>query len=131
MIRSADPPPWLETCWILSAFAPTEADAVGQYVRFVAAGEGQPSPWGQRTQQVFLGSDVFVETMRRKVPADGDPREIPQGRARPSARPLAHSAEKYPGGDRAIAAASASGGYTMREAGDHFGLHCSRVSKIV
>lgn len=89
MIGEADPPPWLETRWILSVFAPTEAEAVGHYVRFVAAGKGQPSPWEQLKQQVFLGSDVFVEAMRRKVPADRDLREIPQARARPSARPSA------------------------------------------
>lgn len=30
-----------------------------------------------------------------------------------------------------IAAAYASGGYTMREIGDYFGLHYSRISKIL
>jgi hypothetical protein len=33
--------------------------------------------------------------------------------------------------DQAIKAAYASGGYTMRAIGDYFGLHHSRISKIV
>lgn len=36
-----------------------------------------------------------------------------------------------PIGTRVIAAAYASGGYTMQNIGDFFGLHDSRVSKIV
>jgi DNA-binding MarR family transcriptional regulator len=33
--------------------------------------------------------------------------------------------------DEAIAAAYASGGYTMKAIGKHFGLHYSQVSRIV
>ncbi|MEA3276072.1 MAG: hypothetical protein U9Q81_12415 [Pseudomonadota bacterium] len=99
--------------------------------RFVAEGTGQPSPWGQLKQQVFLGSDAFVESMRRKVPKGRDLREIPQAKVRPIAKPLAHYARKHPDRNRAIAAAYASGGYTMQEIGDFFGLHYSRISKIV
>jgi hypothetical protein len=33
---------------MLSAFAETEADAVGRYTGLVAAGEDQPSPWEGR-----------------------------------------------------------------------------------
>jgi hypothetical protein len=38
---------------MLSAFAETEADAVGRYAGFVAAGEDQPSPWEQLKQGPF------------------------------------------------------------------------------
>ncbi|NEV63098.1 addiction module toxin RelE, partial [Thiorhodococcus minor] len=33
--------------------------------------------------------------------------------------------------DQAIAAAYASGGYTLKQIGDHFGLHYARISRIV
>ncbi len=33
--------------------------------------------------------------------------------------------------NQAIIAAYASGGYTMKEIGDYFGLHQSRISKII
>jgi putative transposase len=80
---------------------------------------------------VFLGDDAFVESMRAKIPVERDLREVPQARARPLAKPLTDYASRHPDRDRAIAAAYESGGYTLREIGDFFGLHYSRVSKIV
>jgi len=69
--------------------------------------------------------------MQRKVPQDMDIREMPQAKVRQGAQPLAEFARQVPARDIAIASAYASGGYTMREIGDYFGLHYSRVSKIV
>jgi putative transposase len=69
--------------------------------------------------------------MRRQVPKDSDLREIPQAQARPPARPLAEYDSQHRERDAAISAAFASGSYTLQEIGDYFGLHYSRVSKIV
>lgn len=131
MLGKQSAPEWLETRWILAAFGEREAEAVEGYVRFVAEGKGQPSPWEQLKHQVFLGSDAFVESMRCKVPGSRDLREIPQTKARPTAKPLSYYARHHANRDRAIAAAYASGGYTMQDVGDFFGLHYSRVSKII
>lgn len=131
MIGEEAAPEWLETHSILAAFGEAQAEAVERYAHFVSEGQGQPSPWEQLKHQVFLGSDAFVESMRRKVPEDRDLREIPQAKARPVAKPLAHYARQHPDRDRAITAAYASGGYTLQDIGDYFGLHYSRVSKIV
>ena len=57
MIGEVVPPQWLETRCLLRAFGETEAEAVAGYVRFVAEGKGQPSPWEHLKRQVFLGSD--------------------------------------------------------------------------
>jgi len=124
-------PEWLETRSILAAFGSDESEAVSRYVRFVAEGKGIPSLWTRLKHQVFLGSDGFVERMMRKVPRGRDLREVPQSKARPRAKPLAAYVRAHPQRDRAIAEAYASGGYTMQEIGDYFGLHYSRVSKIV
>jgi putative transposase len=131
MVGAAAAPEWLETRSILAAFGVTEAKAVKHYARFVAEGKDQLSPWEQLKHQVFLGSDTFVESMRRQVPKDRDLREVPQARARSPAQPLADYARLHPQRDDAIAAAFASGGYTLKDIGDYFGLHYSRVSKIV
>ena len=85
---------------------------------------------------MFLGADAFVEAMRRRTPEPGgpprgDPSEIPQARARPRPRPIAEHARACADRDSAIAAACAAGGHTMKDTADHFGLHCSRVSRIV
>ena len=45
--------------------------------------------------------------------------------------PLDHYARKHPDCNEAIMQAYASGGYGMKEIGDHFGLHYSRVSRII
>ena len=131
MIGEADAPEWLETRTILAAFADTEMEAAARYARFVAEGKGQQAPWQQLKHQVFLGSDAFVESMRRGIPKDRDLREVPQAKARAPAKPLAEYARLHPERDRAIAAAYASGGYTLKDIGDFYGLHYSRVSKIV
>lgn len=65
------------------------------------------------------------------VPQDRDLREVPQAKVRRVAQPLAEYAEEHPNRDRAIAAAYVGGGYTLQEIGDYFGLHYSRVSKVV
>jgi len=129
MVGEEAAPEWLETRCILAAFGSDESEAIARYARFVAEGKGIPSPWTQLKHQVFLGSDGFVERMMRKVPRGRDLREVPQSKAR--AQPLAAYVRAHPERARAIAEAYASGGYTMQEIGDYFGLHYSRVSKIV
>jgi len=131
MIGEKLAPEWLETHWILAAFGGTEVEAIQNYTRFVAEGTGQPSPWEQLKHQVFLGTEAFVASMRRKVPTGKDLREIPQTKPRAAAKPLSYYARRYANRDRAIAAAYASGGYTMQDIGDFFRLHYSRVSKII
>jgi hypothetical protein len=80
---------------------------------------------------VFLGSEAFIDALRRKVPSGRDLREIPQARTRPAAKPIGDYARQCADRDSAIAAAYASGGHTMKAIGDYFSLHYSRISKIV
>ena len=47
------------------------------------------------------------------------------------AKPVAWYAQKHTQGDDAIWAAYASGGFSMREVGEHFGLHYSVVSRVI
>jgi putative transposase len=131
MVGEDAAPEWLETRAILSAFGRTEADAVAGYRSFVAAGKVQPSPCASVKQQVFLGSDAFVETMQRKIPHDRDLREVPQAKRRTVPLALPDYERAHADRNQAIKAAYASGGYTMQEIGDYFGLHCSRISKII
>jgi REP element-mobilizing transposase RayT len=125
------PPDWLDRVTVLAAFGSTEGEAIAHYIRFVADGKGQPSPWGQLKHQIFLGSDRFVESARKRIPEGIDLEQVPQARAREAAKPLAEYARQHPERDAAIAAAYESGGYTLRELGEYFGLHYSRVSKVV
>jgi hypothetical protein len=125
-------PSWLTTDWILSAFAGRAGDAQIAYRQFVSDGRGQPAPWEALAYQVFLGDDAFVDAMHARIEQHNRPlAEIPRSQRAGRARPIADYEKQSYSRDQAIAAAYASGGYTMQEVGAHFGLHYSRVSRIV
>ena len=69
--------------------------------------------------------------MQRKIEATQDLSEVPVAQRRKLAKPLEYYARKYANRDEAIAQAYASGGYGMKEIGEHFSLHYSRVSRIL
>ena len=127
----ADRPDWLTTDVILAQFGQRRGQVVTAYRGFVAEGKNQPSPWAKLKNQIYLGSDTFIEKMQRKIETGQDLSEVPAVQRRKPAKPLEYYAKKHPDRDKAIAQAYASGAYGMKEIGDHFGLHYSRVSRIL
>ncbi len=127
----APAPVWLDTEWILAAFAEQMQDGQSAYRRFVAEGKNHPSPWEELKNQIYLGSEAFVDEMQRKMNTDRRLSEIPKTHRRPVARPLTWYFQKHPDRDSAVFEAFRSGGYSMREIGDHVGLHYSTISRIV
>ncbi len=117
--------------WILAAFGKTRGEAVKGYKQFVREGKGQPGPWESLRNQVYLGSEAFVERMAAKLESTEKLSEIPGTQRRPIAPPLADIHSSSPDRNTAIRAAHASGAYSMKEIGLHFGLHYSSVSRIV
>ena len=95
---------------------------------FVAAGKNQPKLWEHVQNQIFLGSEAYVASLQRSIDTDVPLQEIPAIQRRP--QPLAQVAQEHER-DEAIFHAYVSGGYSLKEIGDHFGLHYSRVSRIV
>jgi putative transposase len=75
-------------------------------------------------------SDEFAARLQRTLDPDASHQEIPAIQRRPPPKPLTQIAEAH-GRDEAIFDAYVSGGYSLKEVGDHFGLHYSRVSRIV
>ena len=57
--------------------------------------------------------------------------EIPSSHKRQVAKPLSYYEKSNSDRDTAIINAYASGGYSMKEVGDYFELHYSRVSRII
>ena len=127
----AAPPVWLTMDIILAQFGQKRGLAVAAYRSFVAAGRNQPTLWASLKNQIYLGTDAFVEKMRRKIEATQDLSEVPAAQRRKLAKPLEYFAKKHADRNEAIAQAYASGGYGMKTIGDHFGLHYSRVSRIL
>ena len=101
------------------------------YRRFVHEGIGCASPWTALHAHLFLGSETFVEEQLagQSETLDTDP-EYPRAQKRP-VPPALESLEASLPRDEAIRRAYASGGYTLKAIGDHFGLHFSQVSRIV
>ena len=124
-------PKWLETDWILAAFEQHRHEAQSAYRRFVAEGRNQPSPWEDLKNQIYLGSEAFVAEMQGQVSQNQPLSEIPRSQCRPAARPLTEYFDQQWDRDAGIAEAFRSGSYSMREIGDHVGLHYSTVSRIV
>ncbi len=125
------PPGWLHTDWILSAFAKQKKTAVTRYKAFVAEGKNHPSPWEELKNQIFLGTEKFVEDMQRKISSETTLSEIPATQKRKPPKQLSFYKQNYPDRNTAIALAYQSGGYSMEEIGIFFGLHYSWVSRVI
>jgi len=124
-------PDWLETDWILSTLGHKKSLAQERYRAFVAQGKNRPRPWERLRNQIYLGSEEFVDKMQRRLTPEKDLSEIPTAQHRPAAKPLGYYARRYRARNEAIVRAYESGGYGLKAIGEHFGLHYSRVSRIV
>lgn len=124
-------PDWLTTDWLLAAFGGNRTRAAHAYKAFVHEGAGQASLWDGLRNQIFLGSEAFVDDMQSRIEQREALQEIPRRQRAGRARSLSEFAAEADSRDAAIRAAYASGGYTLNEIGKYFGLHYSRVSRIV
>ena len=127
----ASPTGGLNTDWLLAGFAKRKSVAIERYKAFVAEGKKQPSPWETLTNQVFLGTEQFIKDVKKHIPHDKDLSEISSSQKRPLAKPLSYYESQTKSRDEAICAAFESGGYSMKQIGDYFGLHYSTISRIV
>ena len=124
-------PGWLQTDWLLSRFSKERRTAVDKYKAFVAAGNDKPNPMDNLKNQIYLGSDEFVETVQGWLDNDSTLEEIPHAQKRPAAKPLSLYKEREPNRNTAMAKAYLSGAYSMREIGEYFGVHYMTVSRAV
>lgn len=121
----------LTTEWILAGFAKTKKDAQQRYREFVQEGKGQPSPWQQLKNQIYLGDDDFVNAMQSKLDPDQSLKDIPKKQKRAPVKPLTYFAERYKTRDESMAQAYWSGHYTLVQVGEHFGVSYATVSRAV
>lgn len=133
-------PSWLEVDWVLGQFGKQRGRATAQFVDFVRAGVGLPSIWEGLRGQIYLGSDAFVDRMQMladQLSVGAFLAEVPRLQRRPMARPLQDFVNAPAGADGstdrnwAMAAAYASGDYTLQQVADAFGVHYATVSRAV
>jgi hypothetical protein len=86
--------------------------------------------WKKLRGQVFLGGDAFLKRMQ-KLSDKAAIGEIPRAQRRPLAKPLSHYRDKLPDSKTGMAAAYATGDYTMQEIAECFDVHYATVSRAV
>ena len=130
-VRLTETPTFLRADWLLSAFGTAGREARLRFESFVADGISRPGPWQNLRNQVYLGSDRFVETVQQQIKDEQPLEEIPARQKRRPAHPLSYYADHYPNRNRAMAVAYVSGAYSMREIGTYFAPRRMTVSRAV
>ena len=133
MIGTEPRPEWLETDWLLGQFGSQRTRQIERYVEFVQEGVRGPRVWQQLKGQVFLGNDLFVETMRNRLESNAKlvTKEILRIQRRALAQSLAYYHEEFVDAKQGMAAAYATGDYTLQAVADAFGVHYSTVSRAI
>ena len=132
MVGDASKPEWLTTDWILSLFGKRKKIAMKRYRQFVLDGvQHQPEIWSNLKGQIYLGDEVFVAEIQKRIGKDKDDINIPRQQKRPIAKPLAEIAAQYKDRNAAIIAAYKTGAYTQREIGVFYQLHPTTIGTIV
>ncbi len=130
MIGQAEAPEWLDTAWLLGCFGKQRKRNIAKYVDFVRAGIGLPSIWENLRSQIYLGGDDFIDGLHDKLDTSRLT-EVPRPQSRPAVKTLRWHRQQARDDKEAMATAYQSGGYTMKEIADFFGVHYSTVSRVV
>ena len=133
MVGTAPRPGWLHTDWLLGQFGAQRARQIERYIAFVQEGLRGPRVWEQLKGQIFLGSEAFVETMQRELEAASKHtiREIPRLQRRALAKSLDYYRSAFEDARTGMAAAYATGDYTLQAIAEAFDVHYSTVSRAV
>jgi REP element-mobilizing transposase RayT len=123
--------PALTTDWVLGNFGEQRKSAELSYKNFVRQGNNQASPWEMLKNQIYLGSDEFVDKMQRELDPVQSLVDIPKPQKQRAPQPLSYYKNKYKERNRAMAEAYRSGHYTLIQIGDAFGVSYATVSRAV
>jgi putative transposase len=115
-------PQWLDTDWLLNQFGKRRKKAIEKYRNFILEGKVVASPLKDARHQLLLGDDAFVEQHRTKTRPEKF-QEVSKAHRRSLAMPLAKYQQRYGQRHEAMARAYLYGAYTMKQIGEHFGVH--------
>ena len=123
-------PEWLDRDGLLKQFAKGRKAAIARYQAFVFEGKGLSSPLENTRHQLLLGDDTFVEEFSTTHKTEALS-EVSIAQRRSLAPSLETLQQRYEHRNEAMARAYLSGAYTMKEIGQHFGVHYMTVSRAV
>ena len=121
----------LTTDWILAGFGRNRKLATDRYRAFVQAGRNQPSPWEFLKNQIYPGSDQFVEKMQCRINPEQSLADTPKLQMQSPPKPLLYYQDAYDDRNQAMAVAYRSGRYTLEQVGQQFGVSYATVSRAV
>ncbi len=126
-----EPHACLFTDWLLSTFGDDRLVACNRYKRFVDEGKGQPAPWRVLKNQIYLGSDQFIEDMQSKLNPNQSLLDIPKRQKQSPPKTIEIFKTNYPDRKEGMARAYLSGHYSLSEIGHVFGVSYVTVSRAV
>ena len=129
-------PSFLKIRFILDQFSLSRSIARALYKDFVLAGIGMESPFEKVKNQLFLGSDSFVEEVREKACFSDELQNVPGVQKFAGSPKLT---DLFDGNtlvssktrNKRIKEAFDRYGYTLREIGDHLDLHPNYISSLL
>jgi len=131
-MNQAAPLKCLKVYWLLSQFGSDKERARVHYQNFVRAGIGLPPVWDKLHNQIFLGSQDFVDKMQSLIKVEPHKlNEIPKAQHKTLGKPLDYYVEALPNSKEGMKKAYETGDYTMQQIADAFGVHYSTVSRAV
>ena len=119
-------PDWLAKESLLGLFSDDPDIAAARFSAFVEIFLSGSDPWSDRRDQIYLGSEGFVEQIQQAVSRARDTLGLAENEVR---QPLAWFAEHYPDPHEAMARAHLDGAYSQPQVAAHFGVHYSTVSR--
>ena len=131
MVGKVAVPDWLANDYLLSQFSAQRKTAIQKYMAFVLDGLRSGSIWTQLNNQIYLGDQKFIDNMQQHIGEKVKDLQIPKIQKRPVAKSIQEYERLSNSRDEAIIKAYASGAYSYQELGDYFGLHFTRIGKIV
>jgi hypothetical protein len=122
---------WLSTEFILSLFSSELSIAINKYKQFVFEGIKAKPLWTKLKKQIFLGSDDFIDKMQKTIDLEKNLINIPKSQYTPKGLSLAEYEIISSDRNQCIQLAYSSGQFSLAEIGTYFGLHYSRISRII
>jgi len=122
---------YLTTDWLLSNFSDKKKLSQERYRDFVKAGKNQPSPWESLKNQIYLGSDVFIDDVQCKLDPEQSLKDIPRKQKQAAIKPLSYFEKRDVNRKVAMAKAYLSGHYTLLNVGEYFDVSYATVSRAV
>ena len=120
--------------WILSQFSDSPPAARRAYHLFVLSEKEQPNPWESLQGGIYLGKGSLMEKMKVLTRGKERFKEIPRKQRYATRPPLSEIIGKVSAASEdpdKIYSAYKDYGYTLKQIGDHVGLHYSTISRHI